>query len=244
MNSNYILHLRWDTNLVFGDKIVKRIISALVGIFFIGVVVWFAIKSSTNSKYILPYGLGSALIAPMGLSALGYSIKREDKTLQELTKVTQIDKLIEQAETEAEKIKRLKKEKDQLLDYIKNETKRISKIERKKILEEDAKRILYEYKQVINEINAMPNGEIDLENISEEIQELYYIQNESLNIEKQSEFGLNLVVLGINYMAQGLFDIYRLPAEILVDQIDRFVKILYRGIEKLAKIISNLFRKS
>lgn len=217
----------------------KRIISALVGLFCIGLVVWFGVKSGTDNKYIVPFGLISAIIAPIGLSALGYSIKREDKTLQELTKVTQIDKLIKQAETEAEKIERLKKEKDVLLDYIKKETKRISKIERKKILEEDAKRILDEYKKVISEINAMSNDEIDLENVSEEIRELYHIQDESLNKEQKI-----VKVMGINYTIKGLFDVYRLPAEILVDQLHAFVKASFRETENFAKKISNLFGKS
>ena len=81
----------------------KRIISAIIGIFLIGVVIYLGLKSGDDNKYIVPFGLTSALIAPMGLSALGYSIKRKDDTLQKLAKISQIDALIEQAETEEEK---------------------------------------------------------------------------------------------------------------------------------------------
>lgn len=220
----------------------KRIISAIIGAFLIGIVIWLGVKSGSDSKYIVPFGLTSVLIAPMGLSALGYSIKRKDDTLQKLANISQIDELIEQAETEEEKIRRLKKEKDVLLDYIKNETKRISKIERKKILEADAKRILDEYKEVVGELNIVSNMEIDLEDVSEEIQELYSIQNKDSREVDNNEQGSKLVVLGINYTIQGLFDIYRLPAEILMDQIDRFMKILHREIEELMKHILNIFR--
>lgn len=222
----------------------KRIISAIIGIFLIGVVIYLGLKSGDDNKYIVPFGLTSALIAPMGLSALGYSIKRKDDTLQKLAKISQIDELIEQAETEEEKIKRLKKEKDVLLDYIKNETKRISQIERKKILEADAKKILNEYKEVVEELNAMSNMEIDLENVSEEIQELYNIQGKVSNEEQVVEQGTNLVILGLNYTAQGLLDIYRLPVEILVDQIDKFVEILFEGLHELVKRVTNLFKRS
>lgn len=131
-----------------------------------------------------------------------------------------------------------------MLDYIKNETKRISRIERKKILEADAKKILNEYKEVVEELNAMSNMEIDLENVSEEIQELYNIQGKVSNEGQVVEQGRNLVILGLNYTAQGLLDIYRLPVEILVDQIDKFMKFVFDGILELEKGVMNLFKRS
>lgn len=222
----------------------RRILSAIIGALLIGVVIYLGIKSGNDNKYIVPFGLTSALIAPMGLSALGYSIKRKDDMLQKLAKISQIDELIEKAETEEEKIKRLKKEKDVLLDYIKNETKRISKIERRKILEADAKKILDEYKAVVEELNAMSDMKIDLENVSQEIQELYNIHSENVNEDRSNEQGFVLAFLGLNYTIQGLFDIYRLPAEILVDLIAMSAQDLSEGIQRFAKRISNLFKRS
>lgn len=90
----------------------------------------------------------------------------------------------------------------------------------------------------------MSNMEIDLENVSEEIQELYNIQGKVSNEEQVVEEGRNLVILGLNYTAQGLLDIYRLPVEILVDQIDKFAKILFEGLHELEKRILNLFKRS
>lgn len=238
-----IFRLIWDFRSL-GVEFMKRIISAIVGIFLIGVVIYLGIKSGDDSKYIVLFGLTSALIAPMGLSALGYSIRRKDDTLQKLAKVSQINELIEQVETEEEKIKRLKKEKDVLLDYIKNETKRISKIERKKILEADAKRILDEYKEVVEELNSMSNMEIDLENVSEEIQQLYNIHSEKENEECSNEHGFNLTILGLTYTVQGLLDIYRLPSEVLVDLIDKCIQVLLEVIQELASGILNLFKRS
>ncbi len=221
----------------------KRIISAVIGFCLIGVVIYLGIKSGSDNRYIVPFGLTSVLIAPLGLSALGYSVKRKDDTLQKLSKISQIDVLIEQAETEEEKIERLRKEKDVLLDYIKKETTRISKIERKKILEADAKRILDEYKQVINEITAMSNDETDLENVSEEIQELYNIQSKALNDTCENGQGFELVIWGLNYWIQGLFDAYRLPGEVLADSISRCMNGLLELIEKLVKGIRDLFKR-
>lgn len=221
----------------------KRIISAIVGFILIGVVIYLGIKSSDDNIYIMLFGVASALIAPMGLSALGYSVKREDETLQKLAKISQIDELIEQAETEEENIERLKEEKDVLLNYIKNETNRISKIERKKILIADAKRILDEYKEVVEELNSMSNMEIDLENVSKEIQELYNIYSENKNENRNNEHGFNLTILGLNYTIQGFLDFYSLPSEILVDQISRCAQRLYEVILKLVRGILNLFKQ-
>ena len=221
----------------------KRIISAIVGFILIGVVIYLGIKSSDDNIYIMLFGVASALIAPMGLSALGYSVKREDETLQKLAKISQIDELIEQAETEEENIERLKKEKDVLLNYIKNETNRISKIEREKILIADAKRILDEYKEVVEELNSMSNMEIDLENVSKEIQELYNIYSENKNENRNNEHGFNLKILGLNYTIQGFLDFYSLPSEILVDQISRCAQRLYEVILKLVRGILNLFKQ-
>lgn len=216
----------------------KKIISAIIGILLIGIVVYFGVKSGDNNKFIVPFGLVSALIAPMGLSALGYSIKKEDETLQKLTKIPQIDELIEQAETEEEKIEHLKKEKEVLLDYIKNESNRIAKIERKKILEDNAKRIINEYAQLINEIKAMPDSDINIENVSEEIKELYNIQSER-NVEQ----GLDLVILGINYCVQGWFDLYGMPVETIVEQIVKHIKGKIKKIQKILNKIANLLNK-
>lgn len=73
-----IFRLIWDFKSV-GVEFMKRIISAIICIFLIGVVIYLGIKSGDDSKYIVPFGLTSALITTMGLSALGYSIRRKDE---------------------------------------------------------------------------------------------------------------------------------------------------------------------
>ena len=125
----------------------KRVISAILGVILIGIVIFLGIKTEDGNIYIILFGLSSALVAPVGISALGYSIRKEDKTLKKLAMVPEIDNLIERAETEQEKIKRLKREKNELLNYIRNDTKRIALVERKKILESDIRRLWEEYEK-------------------------------------------------------------------------------------------------
>lgn len=90
----------------------------------------------------------------------------------------------------------------------------------------------------------MSNIEIDLENVSEEIQQLYNIHSEKENEDYSNEYGFNLTILGLNYTVQGLLDIYRLPSEILVDQIEKCMQVLFEVIQKLAIGILNLFKRS
>lgn len=81
----------------------------------------------------------------------------------------------------------------------------------------------------------MPDSEVNLENAIEEIRELYNIQNELLNKEQGSDHSSELIILGISYSVQNLLDFYRLPAEVLVDQINNSVKIVFEGIQELEK---------
>lgn len=109
----------------------KRVISAILGVILIGIVIF----RNKDGRWEYLYNFIWAVFCvsgAVGISALGYSIRKEDKTLKKLAMVPEIDNLIERAETEQEKIKRLKREKNELLNYIRNDTKRIALVERKK----------------------------------------------------------------------------------------------------------------
>ena len=156
----------------------KKIIFALLGIIFLGIVVFLGVKSINNNFYIVPFGIASAIVAPMGLSALGYSFKTEDPTLKKLALIPEIDSLIEKAETEAEKIECLKIEKKQLLEYIKHEVDRAEKIERKKVIEGEILRILNEYRKVLEDIKELPDVDENTKKSCSEVEELYELLKE------------------------------------------------------------------
>jgi len=215
----------------------KKILSGILGIVLICIVIWLGVQSVNDAKYVVLFGLASALVAPLGLSALGYSVKKEDPTLQKLALVSEIDQLIEKAETEAEKIERLKKEKEILINYIKYETKKIAKIERKKILETEAKRILEEYKKVNQELEEMSNDITEIREVSDEIKQLYRIDNVMQS--DADEKVVSITVLGVDYFVRGLHDICSLPAEILVNLVDRLVIMLVETIQIFIDAIIN-----
>ena len=206
----------------------KRILSAIIGFIFVGIVIFLGVNSGIDSRFIIPYGLASALIAPLGISALGYSIRKEDPTLKRLALIPEIDNLIEKAETESQKIKRLKREKEELLAYIKTDTKRIALLERKKLLELDIQRSYEEYVKVNTELIALVGEELDIQEMSSEIRDV---------ITKNSE--TSLTIFGERYVVENIFDFYNLPAIVITNGINKLVIVLITGIQRLINIILN-----
>lgn len=136
------------------DRDMKRkIFLFLFGFILIIIVVFLGIKSASNSTFVVPFGLACALIAPVGISCITsvFNIGSND-TLKKLLKIPEIDKLIQKAETQEEKIKLLEEERRQLSNIVKYETLKYAALERRKYLEIEAENILKEYEKVENEI--------------------------------------------------------------------------------------------
>ena len=97
----------------------------------------------------------------------GRSIKTEseiESTINKLSKIPNLEKMVKQAKTEEEKIKILEKEKENLLEYIEIESRRMFL---KKRLEDLDEKLVESYKiltPTLNEINLMEN---ELENIND-----------------------------------------------------------------------------
>lgn len=206
----------------------KRILSAIIGFVFVGIVIFLGINSGIDNRFIIPFGLASALIAPLGISALGYSIRKEDPMLKKLAMVPEIDNLIEKAETESQKIKRLKREKEELLAYIKTDTKRIALLERKKLLESDIQRSYEEYVKVNTELIALVGEELDIQEMSSEIRDVITNNSEA-----------SLTIFGEKYVAENIFDFYNLPAIVITNGMNKLVVAIVTGIQKLINIILN-----
>lgn len=152
----------------------KRLLLFFTGIVLIAIVVFLGVKSAKDSNYVLWFGLASALIAPVGISAISSIFNvGSNETLKKLLKVPQIDELIQKAETQEEKIKLLEEERKQLSNIIKYETLKHATLERRKYLEYEAQNILKEFEKVEKEIQQL-NLEKKEERLSNQvIDELY-----------------------------------------------------------------------
>ena len=61
------------------------------------------LQSGKDNRFVVWFGIASATAAPTGLALLGYAISRsDDEIIQQLAKVPEIERLIEQAKTQEE----------------------------------------------------------------------------------------------------------------------------------------------
>src|SRR5947209_15205379 len=98
----------------------KKIGAILLGVVLVTVVIclgYESIQDGASTLFILGFGLASAFLAPLGLSAFTYALPIKDEqaeTLKQLAKIPRIEELYEQAETQEEKIRILREERANL----------------------------------------------------------------------------------------------------------------------------------
>lgn len=151
---------------------VKKTISAFIAIGLITGTVYLGIRSGKDSRFVVWFGIASATAAPIGLALLGYAISRSDnEIIHQLAKVPEIEKLIEQARTQEEKIAVLEEERLKLAEIVRIESRRQAALDRIDSLERDAIRILDELENLDREL-VLLDEQIGQSVISEEIRHL------------------------------------------------------------------------
>jgi hypothetical protein len=116
-----------------------------LGIFLIGATILLGIHSGKDSRFVVWFGLASAIAAPLGLAQLASIFNRWDsEIITRLAKVPEIEKLMNEARTQEEKIQLLEEERLRLADIVRFESRRQAILDRIDSLERDATRILDE----------------------------------------------------------------------------------------------------
>lgn len=149
-------------------KIFVKAILFLLGVAIIGAVIWLGFLTANNQspKLVAIFGIASAVIAPIGLTLIGYIFTANDQdVINRLAKVPEIEKLITEASSQEEKIRLLEKQKQQLAEIIQFEARRQSLVNRKETNEREAVRLLDELMAIDTElsnleINVSENKEI------------------------------------------------------------------------------------
>lgn len=151
----------------------KKILLLTIGLVLCAGVVYLGIHANENSLYLIAFGIASALIAPVGLSAIGYAFKRDnDRILEKLSRVPELERLASEAKSHEEKIKRLEEERQRLLEIVKFEAQKASLVDKKELLEADAQRILSELDTVDSSL-AKLDVDFNPDISSKEVVELY-----------------------------------------------------------------------
>ena len=123
----------------------RKAFSLIMGIFLIGATIHLGIQSGKDSRFVVWFGLASAIAAPLGLAQLASIFNRWDsEIITRLAKVPEIEKLMNEARTQEEKIQLLEEERLRLADIVRFESRRQAILDRIDSLERDATRILDE----------------------------------------------------------------------------------------------------
>lgn len=150
----------------------RKIISVLIATGLITGTVYLGIQSGKDNRFLIWFGIASATAAPVGLNLFTYAFSGSDREIiQQLAKVPEIERLIEQAKTQEEKIQVLEAERSRLAEIVKIESRRQAALDRINSLEGDAVRILAELENLDREL-ILIDEQVGESAISEEIRRL------------------------------------------------------------------------
>lgn len=131
--------------------------SIIASLALIAIDVWIYYQAqNSGGLYILLFGAVSSIAIPFSIKLLLHSIEQKNKiALQQLTKISEIQSLIERAGSQELKIKILKEEYDKLEEIIKLESQRLALLARKESIENSAIQILHELDIIEKELGSL-----------------------------------------------------------------------------------------
>lgn len=173
----------------------KRVFFIICGLVLISVPIYLGIKTTADTSLVLWYGLASAILVPIGLLLITESAKQKDRViLKQLSKVSEIEKLIQNANTQEERIKLLTKERERIVETVRYEVRKQAIAERKGMLEQEGAKIITELKAIDEEIESNKYINEHFDTTQMEIREL----NERLKARERGDILLPLGKLNIN----------------------------------------------
>lgn len=209
------------------------LIPILTGIGLIGVSIWLFFLAKEDNTYLLLFGLGTAILIPIGISLITYGFnfksRQTSDKLSELSKISEIDELLSKAKSKEEQLELLKTEYQNLENTIRFNSEKIALQIRKEQLHKQAKEILNEIDLIEKEIGNI-DSKFDNSNLPKEVQllrERVFIKEVAVVRIGKKEF-----VYKKNYVP----NVINLPTEeavfVLMKGIEKFQK---RGLQKKVK---------
>jgi hypothetical protein len=137
-------------------KNLLRFGAALLAVALLMAVFYLGVKSGRDSRFVVWFGIASAIVAPGAFLLFGYAFARSDTELiQRLSKVPEIERLITEAKTQEEKVRVLEAEQARLIEIIQLESRRQAARDRVETLERDAGRIIQELEILDQELRIL-----------------------------------------------------------------------------------------
>lgn len=153
--------------------VLKRFLLVVLGLVLLGIVIYLGLRATSEPAFVVWFGLAAAIFIPGSIAAIRYAFTaKERKMLQELARVPVIDKQIRRSKNLEEQIRQLEEEKVQIAEVTRLESRRQTLLERKKSLEEDGSRILYDLQAIDLEIRDL-DVYIQSSPATQQVKELY-----------------------------------------------------------------------
>jgi hypothetical protein len=137
-------------------KIITTVITILLGLALFTATFWLFFLAKDDNTYLLLFGLGTAVLVPVGISLIGYGLslkKRQvSEKLSELSKISDIQDLLQEAKSAEEQISILKKEYDNLEKTLRYNSEKLALEIRREELTKKAKEILIEFEGIDEEL--------------------------------------------------------------------------------------------
>lgn len=157
-------------------KTVLRIVTFLLGSVAVGSVIWLGYQTAINQspQLVAFFGIASAIAAPLGFILIGYAFQSNDQeTIKRLAKVPEIERLINEAKSQEEKIRLLEQQKSQLTDIVMFEARMQTLTVRKESLEKEGIRVLDELRAIEEELYSL-NARLNIdEAVKAELEQLH-----------------------------------------------------------------------
>lgn len=172
-----------------------KIVNYFLGLVFIGLAIssYYFVNKEIIGINIYTLIVTVSIALAIFFLEFGRNIKIESK-INELSKIPNIENMVKQAKTEEEKIKILEKEKENLLEYIKIESRRMFL---KKRLEDLDEKLVENYKiltPILNEINLIEN---ELKNINDTYSTSVSVKEiENVRQRIEAKHGNNIIKIG------------------------------------------------
>ena len=166
----------------------KNVILFMFGMVMIGIVIYLGLEANEDSSLIIWFGLAAAILAPTGLALMQYPFTlKDDVLIKRLSKIPEINQLIEKASTIEEKIKVLEKEKNRLAETVELEARKQFLKSKRESLITEAARLISQLKHIEDDLGNI-DSTVSKSPVSKEVMRLRQI----VSSEQRGDINLNI----------------------------------------------------
>jgi len=131
----------------------KRVGLVVAGIALILGVVYLGLRSASDPRFVIWFGLASAILAPTAFFLFSLAWRSsDDRLFERLSRVPEIERLIGEARTQEERIALLEEERARLSEVIQVEARRQTLVARRDLLERSMGELISEYEAAGDEL--------------------------------------------------------------------------------------------